>query len=210
MPSCMQSPGLQKGGNGGNMFPANLKFWQPFWLMIHVLLSRNKLCLISRMPGKNGCKTKMAFILKYLTARCICQLKVAARKKKKDCRPKSAASQNWPPEWMPANKRQDRNGWYPKLGVKIACQKKCIPANIGCQPKSTTSQMPVQAKSCCQPKNGCQPNVAASQKQLTAKCQCKLKVAAIQGMTIFKHTKLLFFCDFGVFEFCTLAATLGF
>ena len=22
---------------GGNMFPANLKFWQPFWLMIQVL-----------------------------------------------------------------------------------------------------------------------------------------------------------------------------
>ena len=81
---------------------------------------------------------------------------------------------------MPANKRQDQNGWYPKLAVKIACQKKFIPAKIGYQPKATISQMPVQAKICCQSKNGCQPNVAASQKQLTAKCQCKLKVAASQ------------------------------
>ena len=35
------------------------------------------------LPAKNGCKTKMAFILKYLTAGCICQFEVAARKKKK-------------------------------------------------------------------------------------------------------------------------------
>ena len=37
---------LQKGGNAGNVFPANLRFLQLFWLMIYVLLSRKKLCLI--------------------------------------------------------------------------------------------------------------------------------------------------------------------
>ena len=109
--------------------------------MIHVLFSQNKRCLISlkATASQNGCKTNMAFILTYLTVKFICQFKVAARKKKKECRPKLAASQNWPPEWMPANKRQDLIGWYPKLAVKIASQKKCVPAKIGCQPKSTTN-----------------------------------------------------------------------
>ena len=111
-------------------------------------------------------------------------------------------------EWMPANKKQDQNGWYPKLAVKIACQKKCIPAKIGCQPKATTSQMLVQAKSCYQPKNGCQPNVAASQKQLTAKCQCKLKSCRNTGND--NWHKIIFFAILAFFKFRTLAATLGF
>ena len=27
--ACLWWPGLQKDGNGGNVFPANLRFWQP-------------------------------------------------------------------------------------------------------------------------------------------------------------------------------------
>ena len=106
----------------------------------------------------------MAFIQKYLTAWCICQPKVAARKKKKDYRPKLTTSQNWLPV---------KNGCQPikgktKMAVKIAGQKKV-----------NTSQNWLPAKS------NYQPNVNASQKLLTAKhgCQqkteqCKLKVAA--------------------------------
>ena len=56
-----------------NLF-ANLKFWQPFWLMIHVLLLQIKLCLISHKvtvsqewpPAKNGCQSKMAARQKWL------------------------------------------------------------------------------------------------------------------------------------------------
>ena len=33
------------------------------------------------LPAKHGCNTKVAFILKYLTAKCVSQQKVAARKK---------------------------------------------------------------------------------------------------------------------------------
>ena len=67
-------------------------------------------------------------------------------RRKKDCLPKLAASKNWLPV---------KNGYKSKKGnteiaVKIACQKKWIPAKNGCQPKATTSQMPMQAKSCCQ------------------------------------------------------------
>ena len=92
--------GLQKGGNGGNVFPANLTFWQPFWLMILVLLTQNKLYFISGiatasqkwlqdqngfhpkvtdsqvyMPVKSGCQE----VKKILPAKISCQPNFATR-----------------------------------------------------------------------------------------------------------------------------------
>ena len=82
-------------------------------------------------------------------------------------------------------KKARPNGWYPKLTVKIGCQQNCIPAKNGCQPKATTSQVPVQAKRCCQAKGlpakrGYHPKAAASQKPVQAKSCCWPKRVASQ------------------------------
>ena len=114
--------GLHKGGIGGIVVPANLRFCQPFWVMIHVLLLGIKLCLISRkvpasqnwlqdqsgfhpkvydsqmcVPAKSGCRKKRIYSQnqsKFIAIQGLCY------------QPKLATCQ----EWMPAQKQQEQNG----------------------------------------------------------------------------------------------------
>ena len=86
----------------------------------------------------------MAFILKYLTVRCLCQLKVAARKKKK------STGQNQ----LPA-KISHQNGCQPiKRKIKMAAivkekmytSQKWLPAKINYQPNAGGSLNLLSAK----------------------------------------------------------------
>ena len=146
-----------------------MKFWQPIWLMLNVILFCKLsfvLFHVKLLPAKNGCKTKVAFILKYLTAKYVCQLKVADQKKKKglpaktSCQTKVATSQ----EWKPLKKRKKQYDCYYKLAVKVGCQKKRLPA------KSNYPANAVQANSYCQTKSktwlpaksSCQPNAGVT------------------------------------------------
>ena len=76
--------------------------------MIHVLMSRIKLCLISRKVtgSQTRLQDKSVQETKLLPAKIGCQSR------------------------MPAKKRQNKNGCYPKLAVKIGCQKKCTPTVV--------------------------------------------------------------------------------
>ena len=135
--------------------------------MFHVLLSQTKLCLIScQVPASyKWLQNKSG---SHQTANCVCQPKVVARIEKilpaKFSRhPKLTANK----EGMPAKKRQDQHGCYPKLAdrkvytsQKAAASQKQLPTKCRCKAKGAASQ-----------KKRLQSNLAASQKQLPANCQ---------------------------------------
>ena len=78
---------------------------------------------VKLLQAKNGCKTKVAFILKYRTAKCMCQPKLAGRKKRIPC-------QNNLPAKIGCQSRMDaipkRAKW---LVSERSCQN-CVPEKV--------------------------------------------------------------------------------
>ena len=121
------------------------------WLFTYFCCKLNFVLFhVKVMPAKNGCKNQIGFHHKVYDSQMCVPAKSGGQEKKRlpikiSCHTKLATSQ----ELKPVKKRQDLNGCYPKLAVKIGCQKSVY-----------------------------QLKEAATKKQLPAKCRWKPKVAA--------------------------------
>ena len=84
----------------------------------------------------------------YMPTKSGCQEEEKRLPAKIDYQPKLATSQ----EWMPANKRQDRNGCQncrtekSEYQPKLAASQKQLPAKCQCKPKAADSQTWLPAK----------------------------------------------------------------
>jgi hypothetical protein len=76
------------------VFPAKLTYWQPFWLMIQVLLLQKHFVLfhVKLLPAKNG------FHPKVFDSQMCMPVENGCQEEEKNCLTKLAPIQNGPPE----------------------------------------------------------------------------------------------------------------